>query len=1189
MAETDVIQTQTESLTVKSTFIYSWYIDTSDDDCTEIRAYGLDENLNDTCLIINDFTPYVYLELPPKYNWKTLSITLIAQIKEMTEYYCPTYQIKLVYRTKLYYAHTKTNAKTGKKERKKFPYLFITFESEAYRKKFFWKMNNPIQIPSIGSIKLKIHESNADISLQMRCHTGIDTAGWVNFVGKPVTNKQTICDEEYIVSWKDLSVNDKEEPAPVKIMGMDIEVYSSIPGSFPQSDRPDDVIFQISCVEYRHLEDEDNMIKYLLTIGTPDPVKMAKENITVLSFLSEASLLEGYAEFIRDRKPNVIIGHNIFGFDIPYMIDRAKYCLVSDQFKMHGFYNSPANEKKIKWSSSAYGMQEFNILDVEGINYIDLLPLVKRDYKLSKYSLKAISEYFIGDTKDPLTVKGIFDCWKMYKKHCYRKKEENLNEKQLKLKTSGEKALAIVGKYCVQDSALVIRIFNKLHAWNGLCEMAKVCRVPIFVLYTQGQQIKTFSQVYYVCFGKGIVVEKDGYITSENEKFRGAFVFAPRPGIYDNVVSFDFKSLYPTAIISQNIDYSTLIDEKDPEMSLTPDSECNIIEWEDHEWCGCPKDTAAGQKKPAKVRVMCGDYRYRFLKKSSIMGVLPELLTNLLNARSWVRKHLIAKNKRIIKIIKKVLNSEELDDTDPDKEDDVSDLDFYYDEKIDEKCDNSNDEQLLKYIDELTRANNVYDKRQLALKVSANSAYGGLGVSRGYLPFMPGAMCTTAYGRQSIMLAKEELETPKYKGVVVYGDTDSCYVRFPHITNAPDLWAYCLKLEKEISKLYPPPMFLEFEESIYERMFLLTKKRYMGIECDRFGNTIMKKNNDGVIEPKLSTKGVMLTRRDNSNYVRRVYSESIRMMFNRASFDEVMDHIMDLYKKLCTWQIPKSEYVVTKSVNDIDAYSTSVPPENKKKRRERLLKMNIPYYDCNCTVESNKCNGCIAFKYKTIPGQAQLAERIKARGGLVASGSRIEYVVSMGIGPETRQADKLEDYDYYKQFSEYVHVDYIYYIHATVNCLDDAIRIVFKKDKVLHKLYKFRLLKYKLCQKIAYEGRTQIVFPGQSDTRIPQKSYSERFAQIEAKLQTKRNEIISGETTTPQYTQINKITRYFDPIIFTPPVKWINVQNEDHLTESSQSDVNVWELADKTTIEEIIEEPVQNTGFGVSKKVEDIF
>ena len=58
------------------------------------------------------------------------------------------------------------------------------------------------------------------------------------------------------------------------------------------------------------------------------------------------------------------------------------------------------------------------------------------------------------------------------------------------------------------------------------------------------------------------------------------YVFKPVPGVYDNIVPFDFASLYPTTIIAYNIDYSTLVQDRH-----VPDSHCHVIEWEDHLGC----------------------------------------------------------------------------------------------------------------------------------------------------------------------------------------------------------------------------------------------------------------------------------------------------------------------------------------------------------------------------------------------------------------------------------------------------------------------------------------------------------------------------------------------------------------------------------------------------------------------------
>jgi DNA polymerase elongation subunit (family B) len=147
----------------------------------------------------------------------------------------------------------------------------------------------------------------------------------------------------------------------------------------------------------------------------------------------------GFTNLVREENPNIIVGYNILGFDIPYMIARAKSpaCCMRE-FSKQGFHKfAQATEKIIKWSSSAYKNQEFEYLDAEGRLFVDLLPLVRRDFKFNNYKLKTVSEYFLGQTKDPLTVKGIFKCYRIGTK---RNADGGYDAK-------ARKAIGIVGKY----------------------------------------------------------------------------------------------------------------------------------------------------------------------------------------------------------------------------------------------------------------------------------------------------------------------------------------------------------------------------------------------------------------------------------------------------------------------------------------------------------------------------------------------------------------------------------------------------------------------------------------------------------------------------------------------------------------------------------------------------------------------
>jgi hypothetical protein len=72
-------------------------------------------------------------------------------------------------------------------------------------------------------------------------------------------------------------------------------------------------------------------------------------------------------------------------------------------------------------------------------------------------------------------------------------------------------------------------------------------------------------------------------------------------------------------------------------------------------------------------------------------------------------------------------------------------------------------------------------------------------------------------------------------GRIILKNTDSCYINFSEYadkTKAKDLDSFCRQVESEISSLFPKPMKFAYEEQIYWRYLILTKKRYMALKCD---------------------------------------------------------------------------------------------------------------------------------------------------------------------------------------------------------------------------------------------------------------------------------------------------------------------------------------------------------------------
>lgn len=544
----------------------------------------------------------------------------------------------------------------------------------------------------------------------------------------------------------------------------------------------------------------------------------------------------------------------------------------------------------------------------------------------------------------------------------------------------GNDLLGVCGAYCIKDALLVQQLFDYCDIWTIITELSNICYVQCELLYLKGQQLRVFSQIYKYCFDNNIVVEQNAYIASENEEYQGADVLSPRPGIYKYVVPMDFSSLYPSIIVAFNIDYSTYVDDENTPMyrDIIPDENCHVIEWSNHKHC--VHDLI---HNPDSKEYECQEYRYRFLKENQ--GILPTMIMYLLNAR---------------KNVKKLLKSEQN-----------------------------------------KAKKNILDKRQLSLKICANSMYGSMGVHKGYLPFMIGAMCVTAMGRLNVKKAAEYLEK-NYEAKITYGDTDSVYCQFPSVS--PDnLWQYALRIEKELieRRVFPSPMELLFERKIYNPFLILTKKRYMykeitegNVSCDKIGK-----------------KGVLLARRDNCAWVRNVYEKIVMMIFDEATIEELYDTIVDEFSNCCGKNVTIDDFIITSKVGDENDYKVRALPNDPAKREKRLKEL--------------KCTE-IEYKERALPAHVQLARKMRCRGHRVDIGQRIEYVVTNLGGYKAKNFDKIEDPEFVQKYQGLIKIDTLYYLHRLIEPLDQLLSIFVKDCEFTKKHYKLREKKRKMLDEL---------------------------------------------------------------------------------------------------------------------------
>ncbi len=197
----------------------------------------------------------------------------------------------------------------------------------------------------------------------------------------------------------------------------------------------------------------------------------------------------------------------------------------------------------------------------------------------------------------------------------------------------------------------------------------------------------------------------------------------------------------------------------------------------------------------------------------------------------------------------------------------------------------------------------LLDAKQLALKDMANSLYGYTGYMRARLYVMDVANAITAYGRENIIKTKKLIED-NYHKVVVYGDTDSIFVK----TDTSDLD----KAEKEGSEIsgfvtnkLSGVLDLKFEK-IYKTFLILTKKRYAGWKFEKEG---------AEWKDKIEMKGIETIRRDWCSLTSDTMMEVLKIILKEGDIQKAAKYVRAIIEDLSAGRIPLDKLTIIKGIS----------------------------------------------------------------------------------------------------------------------------------------------------------------------------------------------------------------------------------------------------------------------------------
>jgi DNA polymerase elongation subunit (family B) len=742
-------------------------------------------------------------------------------------------------------------------------------------------------------------------------------------------------------------------------------------------------------------------------------------NAEIESYKTEKEVLVAWTKLIQREKPDMIIGYNIFGFDYTFMFERAKETkcvfdflkLSCNRDEMCGYLDrdDPTNMNLVKIEESsiviASGQHDLQFVKMSGRIQIDLYNYFRRSVNLEQYKLDYVSGYFIGDgvnkveeVQDGITkifsknLDGLreqdFVCFEEieYTTDKYNNGEKfhvlELNREEkwytikgnvqfnpkkkirwgmakddvtpqdiFRLTAQGPDERAIVAKYCIQDCNLVFELLKKIDIITEFIEMAKLCSVPIDFLVMRGQGIKITSFIAKKCREKNTlmpVIEK----AEGDEGYEGAIVLEPKTNLYldDPVACVDYSSLYPSSMISENLCHSSKVWTKEYDLEGNLIKETGDEDYDNltgYEYVDVHYDTFTYVRKTPKAaaqKVKIGTKHCRFAQyPNNEKAILPSVLSELLAARKATKK----------------LKAQE---TNP----------FMA---------------------------NVYDKRQLSIKLTANSLYGQTGAKTSTFYEPDVAASTTATGRKLLTYAKrviEEvygdtiMESKKYGKVksnakYIYGDTDSVFFcfYFTELDGTPIKGYKALDMTIELAqevgevatKFLKKPHDLEYEKTFLP-FCLLSKKRYVGMLYE--------------LDPdkgKRKSMGIVLKRRDNAPIVKDVYGGIIDILMKDKDIAKAIVYLQSCLKNIVDEKYGMEKLIITKSLR-----STYKNPDQ------------------------------IAHKV--------LADRIAKRdpGNKPKSGDRIPYVYIVNSNKKAKQGEKIELPSYILEHPKSTKIDYAHYI-----------------------------------------------------------------------------------------------------------------------------------------------------------------
>jgi DNA polymerase-2 len=238
----------------------------------------------------------------------------------------------------------------------------------------------------------------------------------------------------------------------------------------------------------------------------------------------ESELLRNFLKWFKEKDPDVIIGWHVIGFDLMFLESKCNELMIPFDISRANGRVSLRQRKPSGYFASVTGR-----IVIDG-------PVALRTsfFTFEDYRLETVAQELLAEGK---TIT----------------QDQNKVEEIERLFAEDKTKLA---EYNLNDAVLVTNIFKKA----GLIELSiRRSQLSGLLMDELGMMTAAFDHFFLPKLHRVGYVAPNVKDLQPSEHSAGGYVMDPVPGIYDDVIVLDFKSLYPSIIQTFKIDpYSNL-------------------------------------------------------------------------------------------------------------------------------------------------------------------------------------------------------------------------------------------------------------------------------------------------------------------------------------------------------------------------------------------------------------------------------------------------------------------------------------------------------------------------------------------------------------------------------------------------------------------------------------------------------